>query len=480
MPNGQESDLGLDPFFDDRTLDPDADGRNNAQEILAGTNPNDPDSDDDGLNDGAEFTGGTNPLLADTDGDGIGDRTDRRPLIANVAPTPRNDAAAVRPNESTQFPEATFLANDTDPDGDQLRVDFNFQPTVLHGTAFYTSVPGLFGYTPNAGFSGADTLTYRVVDEGGLTATASVAITVGDNTRPVAGTFIAAGDFRSEYSVVQDAMTPLVLSGSDSDGNALTARLKSLPAQGRLFQRAIGGGPGNEITQAPAIISDAGRLVFYQPAAGFVGDDSFAYTVHDGIDESNPALALLHIATSIPPQSNDVWDISQGTVVTSSTGFVPNSTGDNMFGRSFGVEPGNAIFADGRPAGFTHAVEWRTSGLLLLEGARIFATQGGDTSGQRTFTEMRLFGRTDAAAAFTQLATFRPGENPYFSPVRATVFFAPFVGQEFRAEFDQFGNFTFPGPRIEELDGIGEPVVLVPVECGFSKILRRNFHQLQA
>ena len=46
--------------------------------------------------------------------------------------------------------------------------------------------------------------------------------------------------------------------------------------------------------------------------------------------------------------------------------------------------------------------------------------------------------------------------------MNAELTFAPFIGQEFRAEFDQFGNFSFPGPRIEELDAIGETVVLVP------------------
>ena len=60
--------------------DADYDGLSNAEEMVSGTHPLDPDSDDDGLTDGVETaTGtlvsltdtGTQPQIADTDGDGI-------------------------------------------------------------------------------------------------------------------------------------------------------------------------------------------------------------------------------------------------------------------------------------------------------------------------------------------------------------------------------------------------------------------------
>jgi eukaryotic-like serine/threonine-protein kinase len=54
--------------------DDDKDGLSNAQEILLGTNPNNPDTDGDGLSDGDEVNRyGTNPLLRDSDGDNISD-----------------------------------------------------------------------------------------------------------------------------------------------------------------------------------------------------------------------------------------------------------------------------------------------------------------------------------------------------------------------------------------------------------------------
>ncbi|NNF42093.1 MAG: right-handed parallel beta-helix repeat-containing protein [Phycisphaerales bacterium] len=65
-------DLGA---FEFRQIDTDNDGLLDADEIVRGTDPHDPDTDDDGLDDGVEVTlaaGGScpNPLDADSDGDG--------------------------------------------------------------------------------------------------------------------------------------------------------------------------------------------------------------------------------------------------------------------------------------------------------------------------------------------------------------------------------------------------------------------------
>jgi uncharacterized repeat protein (TIGR01451 family) len=55
-------------------LDSDNDGLTNSQELLAGTDPNNPDTDGDGLLDGIEVhTWHTNPLKQDSDGDGLAD-----------------------------------------------------------------------------------------------------------------------------------------------------------------------------------------------------------------------------------------------------------------------------------------------------------------------------------------------------------------------------------------------------------------------
>ncbi len=270
-------------------------------------------------------------------------------------------------------------------------------------------------------------------------------------------------------SRAQDAVTSvdqpvvLTLEGTDADGNPLTARLLSLPAHGRLFQ--FGGTAGAEVTAVPATVTDAARRVLYVPDATFAGGDGFLFAMTDGALESAPARLRLRVLTTLGPATDDAWDVSQGATVTGGTAVRGDSAAVNAFGGVGGADGGNLVFADGQPAGFTHVVEWETPSLLLLHGARLFAADDAG-SGQRGFTEMRLFGRASAADAFTLLATHRPGAAPYFAPVQAEMTFTPVVARQFRAEFDQFGSFSTGGPRVGELDAMGEPVVLAPVAAG--------------
>jgi len=69
------------------------------------------------------------------------------------------------------------LANDTDPDGDVLRLDTFEQPQNGAATSETTST---ILYTPAEGYAGTDSFTYTVVDDHGGAATATVSIVVRD------------------------------------------------------------------------------------------------------------------------------------------------------------------------------------------------------------------------------------------------------------------------------------------------------------
>ncbi len=85
MPDGWESNFGLDPTLDDSANDPDADGLTNIQEYQNGTNPFNDHTDSDNLADGEEVnTHSTDPTKQDTDCGGENDGSEvangRNPL----------------------------------------------------------------------------------------------------------------------------------------------------------------------------------------------------------------------------------------------------------------------------------------------------------------------------------------------------------------------------------------------------------------
>jgi len=102
----------------------------------------------------------------------------------NDAPTAVDDVASTAQDTAVVI---NVVTNDNDPDDDALTISEFGQPE--NGTVAETS-PGIFTYTPNAGFTGSDAFSYTITDGNGETSTADVVITVGDpptgNTAPVA------------------------------------------------------------------------------------------------------------------------------------------------------------------------------------------------------------------------------------------------------------------------------------------------------
>ena len=90
----------------------------------------------------------------------------------NDAPVAVNDSGPVVKNSGTDF---GVLDNDSDVDGDALRVSAVTQPA--NGTA-RINTDNTVRYTPRKGFKGTDTFTYVVTDNNGGTASATVTVFV--------------------------------------------------------------------------------------------------------------------------------------------------------------------------------------------------------------------------------------------------------------------------------------------------------------
>jgi large repetitive protein len=81
----------------------------------------------------------------------------------------------------------TVLANDSDPDGNDLQIISKTNPS--HGTVTITGAGTGIAYNPSGNYHGTDTFTYKLSDGNGGTDTATVLVTVvKDTTKPTVTT----------------------------------------------------------------------------------------------------------------------------------------------------------------------------------------------------------------------------------------------------------------------------------------------------
>lgn len=172
-------------------------------------------------------------------------------LPVNDAPVAADDVATTDEDTDVMI---TVLSNDVDVDGEPLAVVAVTDPA--NGTVTLNA-DNTLSYSPAANFNGSDAVSYTVRDGSGAEDTATVNITiVAVNDAPVAVDDAATTD--QETAVT---LSPLS-NDSDPDGDSLSLDSVTMPAFGAA--------------------SISGNDIVYTPAAGFVGTDSFGYTVSDG------------------------------------------------------------------------------------------------------------------------------------------------------------------------------------------------------
>jgi VCBS repeat-containing protein len=231
------------------------------------------------------FPTGTLPAsvaVADFDADGKPDLATAHPTthtvavllnttVTNRAPTAAADAYSTNEDTALTVNAPGVLANDGDPDGNQLSAVLGSGPS--HGT-IALNANGSFTYTPAANYNGTDSFTYQASDGTLQSGPATVTITVtGANDGPT-----ATGD---TYSTGEDTALTVAAPGvlgndSDPDGDTLSAVAGSAPAHGSLS------------------LNDDGSFT-YTPAADYNGSDSFTYRANDGALTSGPAAVTITV-----------------------------------------------------------------------------------------------------------------------------------------------------------------------------------------
>ncbi len=172
-----------------------------------------------------------------------------------------------------------------------------------------------------------------------------------------------------------------------------------------------------------------------------------------------------------PTSTDDLWDVSQGSVVTATSGVITGSYADNMFGNVHDgtLEPYRTLFKDGQESGFTHWIEWQSHSIMTLKSFNLVAAHDGDSTyipgsiNRRGFSEFKLFAwdGSDWSSIF-DYATDDDGDGWYGGGTTFTAknwleltvnLDSPVIAQFFRAEFVQAGGTYGGGPRVVELDG---------------------------
>lgn len=228
----------------------------------------------------------------------------------NTAPTAGDDAYTISRNGTLTVDAANgLLANDTDPEGNNLAI------TVLQGPQHGTltiDADGSFTYVPNPGYSGPDSFTYRTSD-GFLHDDATVNLVVEPNVAPVAGD--DAYVLLRNGSLTVDALGGVLANDSDPDGshNNLTATILTQPANGTVT------------------LNEDGSFT-YTPNPGFYGEDSFTYLAGDG-DDATPATVRFTVVNpnGLPDAVQDSYAVDKNGTLTidAANGVLANDTDPN-------------------------------------------------------------------------------------------------------------------------------------------------------
>ncbi len=206
-------------------------------------------------------------------------------------------------DDTTSTPAETAVSinvasNDVDSDGTLDLTSVSVVSPPGNGSAAVNPVSGVITYTPNAAFSGPEQFGYTIRDNDGAESNSATVVVnvIGPNNPPV-----AVNDSATTSESTTIAISVLA-NDSDVDGSLVPASVTivSNPSSG---QTAGGAQPGT---------------ISYTPSAGFLGTDSFTYTVADDDgDASNEATVFVEVtAQNLPPVAiNDTTNTNEGISV---------------------------------------------------------------------------------------------------------------------------------------------------------------------
>jgi len=185
--------------------------------------------------------------------------------------------------------------NDSDPDGNALTV------TTFTSTTKGSLTPlagGTFQYTPNAGFSGADSFSYSVSDGRGGTSQATATINVSSPPKLAIneGVVVAKG-----IPIGTITAADLLITDSDNTPSEIVYTITQAPSanQGFLQRGSTFLNVGSKFTQ-----DDINNNIIKYNLLPTGGNDSFSFTASDGATKIGPTSFSITVVDSIVDRSS--------------------------------------------------------------------------------------------------------------------------------------------------------------------------------
>ena len=179
----------------------------------------------------------------------------------NVAPVTKNDSYSLSEDETLVVTAANgVLSNDTDPNNDSFSVDETFMVAPTHGQLLLAT-DGSFSYVPDANFNGVDQFQYQAIDSLGATSTATVTLVINSEPdNPVAQN--DAYQFSKNKLFEVTVQNGLLINDFNIEAGDLSVNTTAI-----------------NTTQNGELTLNADGSFTYQPDLGFIGVDSFTYSI---------------------------------------------------------------------------------------------------------------------------------------------------------------------------------------------------------
>ena len=223
--------------------------------------------------------------------DGTVDSEPIQVTITVQAPPNKPPTAQAGSTSVVQGTPKDIKLNATDPDTDDKLV-FSLVNGPQNGQlGEINQETGVVSYTPNEGYTGEDTFTYKVND--GTVDSEPIQVTITVQAPPNKPPTAQAGS----TSVVQGTPKDIKLNATDPDtDDKLVFSLVNGPQNGQL----------GEINQETGVVS-------YTPNEGYTGEDTFTYKVNDGTVDSEPIQVT--ITVQAPPNKPPTAQAGSTSVV---------------------------------------------------------------------------------------------------------------------------------------------------------------------